>query len=304
MPQNPWRKLQEGNSYRFRVSKKVNIPPDNDEYIVVVLDDIRLLLKKNHFPNTEFIPNKEINCRVDKIGCNGKIYLEPENTNYKLFEDYFFDFEKIIEKDGNKRLLLYDDNGNKIDLIYDEDFYKIDDDKVLCKLWRIKKSKLYVSYTGFFSEKNNYKLGNLLKMKIDGVVNLIYDEKYYRLIDENGLVNYIRAKYYEDYGFKTGDYIYCNVVEKPALYYNYLEPAHPHYKIGQVYEFDLLRIENEYDTIDKYQIFVRLIDDKGTEYHANCYETPQVRTGKYRKVKALVENIKMSRLFLKCLDCY
>ena len=301
-------KLKEGNIYDFKVIKHILMPPDEEEHIIVQDEfAFRFLLKQKHYPDTNFVDGESITCRVDKIGCNGKIYLEPENAFYKLGQYYDFDFvgfkDKVSQSIGNEEMIFLKDNkGNIIELKYDVNTCIIKDNKVTCRVERIKKSKLMLSFSKFFDNLSLFKVGEVHNLKIIDITNLIYDEVFYRLEDRNGNFHYMRKKYYDDYGFENGMEIECEVVESPVLYFNYLEPVNPHYKKGELYEFNLLSIETDYDIVDKNMTFVILGDKYGNEFHANCSAIKDIRTNKPEKVLCRVENIKMSRLFLDCIS--
>lgn len=300
-------RLKEGEIYDFKVIRHVLMPPDDEEHIIVEDEfAFRFLLKKKHYPDTEFIDGTTITCRIDKVGCNGKIYLEPENPYYKLDEFYDFEFSgftDILNSEGitEKMIILKDKNLRDIILRYDENLCNIENNKVRCRVERIKKSKLMVSFPGFYDNVSGLELGKSYKFKITGITNLIYDEEFYELIDEKGNLQYIRKKYYGNYGFKKGSELICEVVETPRLYFNYLEPVNPYYKKGETYEFDLISIETDYDIVDRSMTFVMLGDKYGNEFHANCSAIKDIRN-KPSKVRCRVENIKMSRLFLDCFE--
>jgi hypothetical protein len=300
-------RLKEGGIYDFKVIRHILMPPDDEQHIIVEDEfSFRFLLKKKHYPDTEFIDGQKITCRIDKVGCNGKIYLEPENAYYKLGQLYDFEFSgftEIINSEGvtEKMIILKDRSDKEIVLRYDENFCKITNDHVRCRVERIKKSKLMVSFPGFYDNVSGLEPGKNYKFKIAGITNLINNEEFYELVDEKGNFQYIRKKYYDDYGFEKGSEIICEVVETPRLYFNYLEPVHPHYKKGEIYEFDLISIETDYDIVDRSMTFVMLGDKYGNEFHANCSSIKDIRT-KPAKVRCRVENIKMSRLFLDCFE--
>lgn len=301
-------RLQEGGIYDFKVIRFVQMPPDDEENILVEDEfGFRFLLKKKHYPDTDFVPGETITCRVDKVGCNGKIYLEPENAYYKLGQYYDFDFAgftNITNSQGviEKMVILKDNRSNEIIMKFYEEYCLINDNKVRCRVERIKKSKLMLSFPGFYDNVSDLQPGSVHKLKIEEITNLIYAEEFYRLTDELGNAQYMRKKYYDDYGFKVGMEITCEVVEKPNLYFNYLEPLHPHYKKGETYEFDLLSIETDYDIVDKNMTFVLLGDEYGNEFHANCSAIKEIRNYRFTRIRCRVDNIKMSRLFLDCFE--
>ena len=70
-----------------------------------------------------------INCRIDKINCTGKIFIEPEHPYYKLGEIYEFPLVRIEKKnnlaDSNEIFVVFTDVfNNEIKMLSNEKIVK------------------------------------------------------------------------------------------------------------------------------------------------------------------------------------
>ena len=108
--------LSEGKWYSFRIHNHLQL---QDGLWYFVIEDINGL---KHFMPAEFYKgynlNKgnEIMCRVDKINCTGRIFLEPEHPYYTEGEIYNFEVESVSDKDDSNVLLVKDILGNSIEV--------------------------------------------------------------------------------------------------------------------------------------------------------------------------------------------
>lgn len=88
-------KFSEAEWHPFRVIKTLVIPGE-DEYLLVESRSCnRLLIPARHYQNYGIEANTWIQCRVDRINCSGRIFLEPEHPFYKTGNTYTF---RIIER--------------------------------------------------------------------------------------------------------------------------------------------------------------------------------------------------------------
>jgi len=97
-------RLIQGQSYLFKFHKKV-ISPDRSEYFVVIgpFGD-KHLIPSEYYSFYKLELGKSYLCRVDKINCLGRIFMEPPHPYYKENNSYLFEyFEQIqeIQKSGD-----------------------------------------------------------------------------------------------------------------------------------------------------------------------------------------------------------
>ncbi len=72
--------LTEGLIYTFIVEKKITLP--DGEYFILTYDDRKFLLPSSYYSDYKITPGKPLSCIVNKINCNGKIFLEPLHPVY------------------------------------------------------------------------------------------------------------------------------------------------------------------------------------------------------------------------------
>ncbi len=77
---------------------------------------------------------------------------------------------------------------------------------------------------------------------VHNLIQLQDDAWYFVLRDINGLKHFLPAEYYQDYQIKTGDEISCKIDKINCTGRIYLEPRHPHYTEGEIYDFETVKI--------------------------------------------------------------
>lgn len=295
-------KLEEGHKYPFKISGIIDLPDGNEYFVLKDPNDVRHLLLTRYYKNFNFQLGQTIQCRIDKINCSGKIYLEPEHPNYKLGRKYDFPFKFIEDyKDNVGKLhqfaIFTDVFDNEIKMPIDVLPEKIEAGIPLnFEVSRIKKGRVYISGNGLKENYNRFVDGKNYYFRIVQFRMYPDNRSFYILKDENGYSYKLRSKFFEKYDFKIGQSIQCRLVsaEEEA----YLEPKHPYYNIGDQYNFDIIKEE----LIDDYpngKIEAYLLkNDYGKPVHIPKRDTEgKIREGKLR---CTVTDIRKSRLFLKC----
>lgn len=108
-------KLKEKQTYSFKILKVAELPPDNSkQYILKGPNGRRYMLPYRVYESYGLRLNSTVNCRVDKINCSGKIFIEPEHPYYKLGFSYDFDFKEIKEVKETQ----IEKHGYKLDVSY------------------------------------------------------------------------------------------------------------------------------------------------------------------------------------------
>lgn len=108
--------LKVGNTYTFRYLKSVVLQDDN---LYMVLEDIygmRHFLEHKCFKSYNLVETTEIECRVEKINCTGRIYLEPVHPIYKLGKEYKFNISSIIMTEEGTLLSVHDCFDNMLNI--------------------------------------------------------------------------------------------------------------------------------------------------------------------------------------------
>lgn len=239
--------FQPGEKYIFNVIREVT-PDEKDMYWVLESPfRTRHLLQKSMYPNLDLIPGNHIQCRIDKINCSGRIFLEPENPYYQegRFYDFIFGhFETITNSIGEKEEVAivagkHGENGvlslqgNKIPLKIGE--------VVNAAVLRIKKGVLVLT----LSPEEHFKYLHCYQFVIKGEGLNHKNNEVYILEDDRGRKCSIQKDNYKYYRIKPGDVVHCQITGFNIDGRCIAEPGHPYLKAGRLYKFRWIRQETQ-----------------------------------------------------------
>ncbi len=293
-------KIEEGKTYLFKIAGSVVSPDGQDYFILIDLNNIKHLLGKKYYSKYKFEIGQTINCRIDKINCNGKIYLEPEHPYYKQGNKYEFFFQKtkkILNSAGEKEkiALLTDVFNNKIEMPFEDLHHELKPgEKLKYKVKKIKKGIIYISVT----DKDDYsglKVNEKYSFKISHTKTYAGKYDYFVLIDPNGCKYKIRKKFYDKYNLEPGKTVVCRLIKDGKR--KYLEPMHPFYIIGEEYDFEIIRegYRNVYPD-EKKAVYI-LKNNYGKEILLNKEDISPAKI-KQRKIKCKVSDIRKGQVYL------
>lgn len=140
--------LEEGKEYLFLVEKLMKLP---DNYYFILIDEWgrKYLLPNIYYKDYQIKIGKYIICNVNKINCNGKIFLEPRHPVYKIGDvDRFeiYQYEQRIKQKSKQQyyvLLARNEKTSKAAVVnYNAiDKFKLPANK-LCRVVKIKKAEV------------------------------------------------------------------------------------------------------------------------------------------------------------------
>jgi len=141
-------KLQVGNWSAFKIISLINIPYDQEYFILKNEQDNKFLLPTIYYKNYNLKLNQILICRVDKMNCRGRIFLEPMHPYYYEGETYdfkFLKFDKIqYKKEQIKAIIVKDILGNEGYVCNYDSKIQLNEN-IKCKVEKIKKGKLYLT---------------------------------------------------------------------------------------------------------------------------------------------------------------
>ncbi len=153
-------------------------------------------------------------------------------------------------------------------------------------------------YPGYDTGKIKLTEGEWFTFRIHNLLQLQDNEWYYILEDINGLKHFMPAGYYESYGLKTGDEILCKVDRINCTGRVFLEPQHPEYKAGEVYNFTIEETTN-IDTENA----VTVKDILGNSIEVQLFDDINSGVRYENQVRCLVKSIKKGKPVLEiCRD--
>ncbi len=300
-------RLSEGQYYPFRIAKKISLGESEEYYVLIDPKGYKILMPAGYYEDYGFQINQIINCRVDKINCNGRVFLEPEHPFYKENENYEFD---VVEAGIRKNILDEDevyfivkDKLNKSRTVVCSggfDLKNFDSDKILCQVERIKKGMLFLRLADESKMFSSLKTGEEYDfLVIDEKVNPNDNLSYFILKGPDNKKHLLKKKYYYHYNIKVGSKIRCKVNKFTSEGYYFLEPENPFYKVGEIYEFKVKRFEELVYSDGLKQKLVVLEDkfDEEVNVFIDKFEFDKLKNEE--SVKALVNNIRKSRLELQ-----
>ena len=133
--------LSEGKWFPFRVHNIVQLQDDAWYFVLKDINEMKHFMPAEHYGSYGFKPGDEISCKIDRINCTGRIFLEPKHPYYNEGEIYSFDFISYLEKDSKRILMVSEIAGNKIKvpLCGNKNLNINGEKKVLCIVKCIKK---------------------------------------------------------------------------------------------------------------------------------------------------------------------
>jgi len=123
-----------------------------------------------------------------------------------------------------------------------------------------------MQYPGYNSNTVKLLEGKFYTFKIHNLVRLQDDAYYFVLLDINGMKHFIPAAFYEHYGLSKGNEIICKIDKINCTGRIILEPLHPVYREGEVYNFDIAETPVAHD---KHAIFVKDVFNNCIEAKVN-----------------------------------
>ncbi|RLD59779.1 MAG: hypothetical protein DRJ01_10850 [Bacteroidetes bacterium] len=295
-------KFVEGETYQFKVNNITCLPGGNKEFFV--LQDIfgnKQLMSTEYYKNYDIKKGRIIKCKVDKINCNGKIFLEPEHPIYKQGKIYDFEFVKFDKQKNyigyEENIIIVKDAFKNLIKIHCNNKIHVENNKVKAKVEFVKKSIPFLSLTEYDDYKT-LKIGNTCLFTIVDKKKLHDNVEYFILNDKYNNTHFLPTEYYPKYNFKIGQKIRCKVINYSLKGYYFIEPEHPFYNEGEIYEFDFIRAEKSVDSQGVKKNYLVVKDYFDNEIHVEYDLFIEKKNIDFTKVKCRVENLKKGKLLL------
>ena len=260
--------LKEGRFYSFLVKNIIELGTDTYFIMQDPFGDKQLMPIK-FYQDYKIQVGETIICKVDKINCSGKIFLEPEHPYYKKGEIYSFKYINSTEiiNSINKvdiSVNVEDINNNKIQIT---GFYFEPDNQgyIKARIDLIKKGRLFLSSPDVKKTTDYLVSGNFYEFTIVDLKTLYGDQEHWVLQDIFKNEFNLRVKYYEKYSLDIGKIIKCEVIKIDSNGEIILETEHPFYKKGEMYEFKLAvnrKEPNTFEYLDMYDNKCYLYENK------------------------------------------
>lgn len=264
--------LHEGEYLSFKVIRIISI---NDEsfYVVESPYKTRHMLDAEKYKNYNLFPDSNITCRVDKINCSGKIFLEPLNPYYKEYQEYDFvitSINVVYGRAGQKLSVatLLGENGffAKMPLKRVDNYYI--NQKISAVVIQIKQANILV-FDKSDTTKQFSKLNDTIDVRVDKIDN--ENESKYVLSDIKRNLHIVKYENYKSYNLSVGKNIKAKI---KGFYYDgsySLEPEHPYFRENQKQYFVFVKKTRIYKNNTHWHNEIVVKDDKGLQWNVAPY---------------------------------
>ena len=108
--------LSEGEWFPFKIHNLVQLQDNAWYYVLQDINGMKHFMPAGNYARYGFIPGDEISCKLDRINCTGRIFLEPRHPHYKEGEIYYFDVISLTDQGNEKVLIVREILGNSIEV--------------------------------------------------------------------------------------------------------------------------------------------------------------------------------------------
>ncbi len=299
-------KMEVGTVYSFNIIDIIDIS-DEEFYILKDPNEVKHLLPCELYKHYKFEIGQNILCKVDKINCVGKMYLEPENPKYSVNKSYDFNFieEKSIVNDfgtTERHFIVCDDFDIKHQLwVSASEIKPKNGQKIKLAVAQIRKGKIMLFCQSIFYPLRKQKPKNKYSFRITGIASLLHEKEFFCLLDENKQLHFLRIKPFISNNYKIGDKIDATVVSTPQLGNYYLEPVYEGYEIENTYDFKFLKEEEYFHPSGEKENTWIVLDKNNKECHLFLTDKIDYKLQNHN-IRATVEYIFKGKLFLRFVN--
>ncbi|MEA2106432.1 MAG: hypothetical protein U9P82_06890 [Bacteroidota bacterium] len=298
-------KFTEGEKHHFTISGFTEIPgTDESYYILENLFGGKHLLKADHYQHYQLKEGQSLICKIDKINCSGKIFLEPENPEYTEGKIYSFDLVKIIDRINSvgkkeKAAIVKDVFGMETTCSIPRNYaIEIKSKKIKCKVLRIKKGQLFLAVPEIKDIVKQLEIGKVYPFTVVDIKPLEENMDYYLLKDEFNNLYSLKKDMYQHYGFKIGQKIKCLVTKFDTDSNLKIEPVHPYYEIGTTYPFKYLRTEKDTNPLGNEEYVIIVEDILGIETKVRSINTKIIINNNPKIINCSVDGVRKGKAIL------
>jgi hypothetical protein len=270
-------KLEEGRYYTFKTVKTITLPDSSENIVLLGPDAKKYLLPLSYYANYSLKEKQEITCKVDKINCSGKVFLEPTHPFYKENEYYSFFIDSVNHSDESQlgksiTFTVLDVFGDHVTGNVDtlDETYK-EGSEVKIKIERISKGRIHFSKLSSREPVNDLTEGQIYDFTVKATVKGEEGDEFYIVSDKFNKEHQLPVRYYSHYGFKTGTIFRGRIIRYSSGSQKTIEPENPWYAPGDVVE---VTVENiEYNEAEN-NFIAEVYDNKGFLYLVRMPEKP------------------------------
>ncbi|MCI0522417.1 MAG: hypothetical protein L0Y37_02065 [Bacteroidales bacterium] len=234
-------RLEEGRYYIFTKVKNIVLPGGEVNLMLTGPDGKKYLLPLERYNDYNLETKTEIECKVDKINCSGKVFLEPEHPYYREGESYFFTLTGTTaagtNSGGDHIVEVSDFRGGLFNVsasLLKENIFP--GSRVKLRVERISKGKIIFAPPVKRDDLDTLEEGRSYRFRVDRTIFGTDYETYYVVIDLNGKEHLLNTRYYSHYGLTPGGEFTGRVIRYSHGRGRSIEPDNPWYLPGQIIE--------------------------------------------------------------------
>jgi hypothetical protein len=241
----PNSRLTEGSYHTFKLLKHQQFSEQESLFILQDSLGYKVMLPAGYYIDYGFTEGQDMLCRVDRINCSGRMFLEPVHPVYREGEWYDFYVEGAGSRQAITGLNEYyvrvkDIHNREWDIRLQHPF-NTSLETLTCRLERIKKGRFYL--TAPLDSASSLVEGDEGVFLILGeTIHPDDNMRYFIVEDQQGYRHIIPKRYYLHYRLKKDQQVLCRVGKMSPLGYHFLEPQNPWYKREEIYELELLEL--------------------------------------------------------------
>ncbi len=142
--------LTESEWFPFRIHNHVKLQDEEWYYILLDINGLKHFMPVGFYQNYGFKTGDLVSCKIEKINCTGRVFLEPRHPFYEEGESYYFDFISYFPGEDSKKgiLAVKEISGNSIHvpLSGNENPDLNKQKKVRCRVKSIKRGAINLEY--------------------------------------------------------------------------------------------------------------------------------------------------------------
>ncbi|HNQ59875.1 MAG TPA: hypothetical protein PK028_05260 [Bacteroidales bacterium] len=135
-------KYKPGDIAEFEVINKKSFPDDREYFVLQDASAMRFLLPAKRYSHYSIECGIYIKCRIDRINCNGRIFLEPFHPYLHKGSSYVFEVYSLFQSNLINIASLKDQLGYDYMVMLRPDYRP--SEKILCRVKKISKAKVHL----------------------------------------------------------------------------------------------------------------------------------------------------------------
>jgi len=141
--------LSEGEWFPFRIHNYVLLQDGANYFVLQDINGLKHFLPAEFYKNYGFNIGDEIFCKIDRINCTGRIFLEPKHPHYEESRKYYFEIVEYSQIDKEKSIIVRDIFRNciKVPLYGNQNMEVFSRNTAYCIVKNIRKGELFLEIT-------------------------------------------------------------------------------------------------------------------------------------------------------------